>query len=139
MREFTKSMVSFSWAMSLFGMQQMGNMLRRPDPNRPRSPATEAFDAVTCATEGQLGDVLKETFKAGDKLQRAMVDMMLGSWMSRGMNPQGMMQAATDAMQQATGCCGQGMAGGTGQDSAGWGPMPDTDPPAAPPAGAGAY
>jgi hypothetical protein len=123
MREFTKSMLSFSWSMSLFGMQQVGNLLSRPDPNRPRSKAAEAFDAVTCATEGQLGDILKESFKAGDKFQRAVVDMMLGSWMSQGMNPGGMMQSATDAMRQATGCCGQG-GDGMAQDAAGWGPMP---------------
>src|SRR2546428_4423299 len=104
MREFTKSIVSFSWSMSLFGFQQLGNLLTRPDPNRPKSKAAEAFDGVTRATEEQLGDILKESFKAGDKFQRALVDMMLGSWMSQGMGQRGMMQAATDAMRQATGC-----------------------------------
>jgi hypothetical protein len=129
MREFTKSMLSFSWSMSLFGLQQMGNLLKRPDPNRPKSKAAEAFDEVTCATEGQLGDVLKESFKAGDKFQRAMVDMMFGNWMPQGMNPGGMMQAATDAARQATGCCGQN--GGMGPEAARWGPMPAADAPAA--------
>ena len=129
MREFTKSMVSFSWSMSLFGMQQLGNLLTRPDPNRPKSKAAEAFDCVTRATEEQLGDILKESFKAGDKVQRALVDMMLGNWMSQGMNPGSMMQTASDAMRQATGCCGQNAGGDTGQESQGWGPMPPNDPP----------
>ena len=150
MREFTKSMFSFSWAMSLFGMQQMTNWMTAQDPSRPRGKATEAFDRVTQATEEQLGDVLKETFKAGDKFQRAMVDMMLGAFMPRQGSGTGMMGMAADAWGQATGCCGQnpwgtaapGQQDATGwgqnawrgpgpiqQDAAGWGPMPAPDPP----------
>ena len=127
MREFTKSMVSFSWAMSLFGIQQVANVFTRPDPNRPKHKTTEAFDSVTQSTEAQLGDILKETFKAGDKLQRQMVGMMFGSFMPRGMNPGQMMGMASDTMRTASGCCGQGRQGssdGMGQEPKGWGPMP---------------
>jgi hypothetical protein len=132
MQEFTKSMLSFSWSMSLFGMQQLGNLLTRPDPNQPKSKAAEAFDNVTRTTEEHLGDVLKESFKAGDKFQRAMVDMIFQGWRSQGMGQGGIMQAATDAMRQATGCCGQD-GDATGQDAAGWGPMPAADAPAGTP------
>jgi hypothetical protein len=125
-------MLSFSWSMSLFGMQQLGNLLARPDPNQPKSKTAEAFDNVTRTTEEHLGDVLKESFKAGDKFQRAMVDMIFQGWRSQGMGQGGIMQAATDAMRQATGCCGQD-GGGTGQDAAGWGPMPAADDPAGTP------
>ena len=135
MREFTKSMFSFSWAMSLFGLQQLGNMLTRPDSTRPRPKAAEAFDCVTQAAEDQLGNILKETFKTGDRFQRAMVDMMFGSFMGRGMNGAGMMQAAAGAMGQAAGCCGQGQADGMGQGAGGWGPMPDADPSGGPGSG----
>jgi hypothetical protein len=127
MREFTKSVTSFSWSMSLFGLQQLTNLLTPQAANRPRHKATEAFDSVTRATEEQFGDILKETFKAGDKLQRGIVDMTLGIFLPRGLNPARMMGMASDTMQQATGCCGRG---GPRDGSAappecgGWGPMP---------------
>ncbi len=40
--------------------------------------AAAAFDAVTEATELQLGDLMKSSFRAGDNLQRGMVDMTMG-------------------------------------------------------------
>jgi hypothetical protein len=71
MREFTKSMTSYTWAMSLFGLQQMVNIFR------PKK-ATESFNNVTKATEEQFGEALKATFRAGDNLQRGFVDVTFG-------------------------------------------------------------
>ena len=53
MREFTKSMMSYTWAMSLFGVQQMFNVLRP-------SKAVESFENVTGATEEELGRSLQK-------------------------------------------------------------------------------
>jgi hypothetical protein len=131
MREFTKSMLSFSWAMSLFGMQQMANWMT-PGGGMSGNKAAECFDRVTRATEEQLGDALQETFKAGDKMQRAMVDIMLGGFMPRQNGRGGMMGMAADAWMPAGGCPGQNVWGGPGgmqPDAAGWGPMPAPDPP----------
>jgi hypothetical protein len=130
MRDFTKSMFSFSWALSLFGVQQMANMMMAQAPDRSRSKATEAFDCVTRATEEQLGDTLKETFKAADKLQRGMVDMMFGAWMTRDR----MTGASPENGQETAGCCGSGMPwrpGDNQQGAGGWGPIPAADAPAA--------
>ena len=71
MREFTKSMTSYTWAMSLFGLQQMINVFR---PGR----ATESFNNVTKVTEDEFGDALKATFRAGDNLQKGLVDLTFG-------------------------------------------------------------
>ena len=141
MRDFTKSMFSFSWAMSLFSVQQMANLFMMGQaPGRPRGKAAEAFDCVTRATEEQLGDALRETFKAGDKIQRGMLDMMFGAWLTGGMGARPMtqmmdmpMQAMQQGMPQMGGCCGQGMAwapGGPTAGAQGWGPMPASDAPA---------
>jgi hypothetical protein len=133
MREFTKSMLSFSLAMPLFVMQQMANWMTAPGSGMTRDKATESFDRVTQATEEQLGDALQETFKAGDKIQRAMVDMMLGTFMPRPSSQGGMMGMATDAWRPASNCFGQNAWGGFGsamQDATGWGPMPAADQPA---------
>lgn len=72
MREMTKSMMSFSWAMSLFGLRQMTCMLM---PQSWRS-ASSSFDAVTRCTEDQLGSTTDSLFRAGDNLQRGLVDLM---------------------------------------------------------------
>lgn len=72
MRDFTQSMLRFSWAMSLFGVQQVANLLAP-------SKAAKAFEDVAQAAEAELGNLLKGTFRAGDALQRGFVDRALGS------------------------------------------------------------
>jgi hypothetical protein len=71
MRDFTKSMMSYTWAMSVFGVQQMVNIFRP-------SQATESFDNVTEATRDEFGDGFRAAFRAGDNLQRGMVDLAFG-------------------------------------------------------------
>jgi hypothetical protein len=71
MRELTRSMASFSWAVSLFGIEQMTNVL---SPRR----AADAFGAVARSAEGALGPGLRSAFQTGDRLQRAMVDASFG-------------------------------------------------------------
>jgi hypothetical protein len=143
MRDFTKSIFSFSWAMSLFGIQQTTNLM---SPGK----AVKAFNSVTEATEGQLTDVLKSTFNAGDKLQRSAVDMTLGMFTGEALDPNKWMRMASDAAKQSaeavtkgvqgvtstvqqasstTTAQGSGSAAGTGSASTaserqGWGSMP---------------
>jgi len=50
MREFVKSTVSLPWALSLFGVEQLTNVLIPQNSSK----ATAAFDAVAQATGGQL-------------------------------------------------------------------------------------
>ena len=72
MREFTKNFFSFSWALSLFGARQLGNLLQGS------ADAVKAFDSVTGAVVDQFGRNLRQTFEAGDKLQGEMVDRIFG-------------------------------------------------------------
>lgn len=95
MREFTKSMTSYTWAMSLFGLQQMVNIFR------PRK-ATESFNNVTKATEEQFGEALKATFRAGDNLQRGLVDVTFGM-LTLGMFDRGSAGGATADVARQTG------------------------------------
>ena len=106
MREFTKSIFSFSWAMSLFGIQQTTNLL---------SPAKAAkeFDSVTEATEGQFTDVLKTTFNAGDNLQQRAVDLTLGMFTGEALNPNKWMRMASDAAKQSAAAVEKGVQGVT--------------------------
>jgi hypothetical protein len=143
MRELTKSMFSFSWAMSLFGIQQTTNLM---SPEK----AAEAFDSVTEVTGDQFGDALKTAFRAGDKLQRSAIDLALGMFTGEALNPNKWMRLASDAAKQSAEAvtkgvqgvastvqeapstataAGSGSASGAGRASTGsqrqgWGPMP---------------
>jgi hypothetical protein len=139
MREFTKSLFSLSWAMSLFGIQQTTNMM---SPEK----AVRAFDSVTEAAQTELGEMMKSTFQAGDKLQRAAVDLTLGPLSGESLNPSKWTRMASDMAKQTTDVMTKGIrdvassvqqsGGNSGErDSAagaaatasqrqGWGPMP---------------
>jgi len=125
-RDLTKSMLSFSWAMSLFGAQQVTNFLTPQDPSQPTHKATVAFNAVTQATQEQFGDTLERAFKAGDQLQKGMVDLMFGMLSLEAFNPSQMMRMTSDMMRQTTGAIGQGFQRSPSgpQPQTGWGPMP---------------
>jgi hypothetical protein len=96
MRDLTKSMMSFSWAMSMFGMKQMLDML---NPQNMGNTAS-SFEEVTRATESQLGSLTRSTFQAGDRLQRGMIDMAFGMLGWGSWNPNQMMRMGTDAVQR---------------------------------------
>jgi hypothetical protein len=81
MRDLTKAMLRFSWAMSLFGVKQMTSMMMPSGNNPPLSEVTESFNAVTEATEEQLGQMFKDAFKAGDTLQKSVTDLSM-KWAS---------------------------------------------------------
>ena len=106
MREFTKSMLSFSWAMSLFGVQQSANLLSP-------AKATKAFNHVTDASEQELGDLLKTTFDAGERLQRGAVDLTLGLFTGEALDPRGWVRTAADVVQQSVEAVSQGVQGAT--------------------------
>lgn len=104
MRDLTKSMLSFSWALPLFGMRQMANSL---SPDR----ATRSFDAVTEATRRQLGPMTDATYRAGDSLQRAMVDMMFAFVDPRLLDPRQWMQWSGDLANRGARAAGEAMPG----------------------------
>ena len=117
MREFTKSMFSFSWAMSLFGAQQMLNLFAP-------SKAAESFEQVTSATEGELGRSLQSAFRAGNEMQRRMIDLMFGGFLPGG----GRRDAGADAPPR--GGAG-GPAAPTPTQAGGQGAPTTSQPPAA--------
>ena len=77
MREFTKAAISYGWASTCFQAQQLMNVLAI-DPETQNSVATSAFNAVAESTAAQLGPTLRSTYRAGDAMQRGMVNMMFG-------------------------------------------------------------
>jgi hypothetical protein len=151
MRELTKSTLSAGLAMSLFGMQSMLNMFRRPFAGGPDS-TQEALDTVTQAIVDQTGDALRETFNVADKVQRGMVDMTFGFLMLAPMQSGGGMSAmgdmtrrATEQMRQWMGGMGMGngrrpdcgCSGGAAAGQGTWPPAAPSQPQPGPPSGQG--
>ena len=99
MRELIKSMISFSWVMPLFGAKVVGDMLMPQDSSQPKDQATTAFDAVIGVTKEQLGNVTGSIFRAGDTLQRGMVDMMFNALSMGQPNPPGPSTNLSDSQQ----------------------------------------
>lgn len=141
MRELTKSMMSYSWAMSLFGVQQMVNVLTpNGSTGEPCGKSVQAFANVTKATTALLDGGLKEAFKMGDSLQQGMLDFMFGGVLAGGFDPNRWARAGGDVLQKMTdlgrsAASGAGFPGthgsqapsaaaSTASDSANWGPMP---------------
>jgi len=78
MREITKSTLSLSWAMSLFGFSQVSKLLSTSDSREGAQQAsTETFDAATRALGKHFDDMTGSLFQVADELQREMVDLIM--------------------------------------------------------------
>jgi hypothetical protein len=99
MREFAKSALSFSWALSLLGINNAVNMLR---PERPKN--ADAFAPVTEVAVNQLDETIRGVYRYGDNIQARVVDTAF-SWFNPGqwarMIPTNFMRA--ECPGQATG------------------------------------
>src|SRR5258707_158448 len=67
MLELTKSAFSYSWAMSLFGSQQLANLVAPADWRDPTRRADAAFYSVTQATQNQFNDLIFGGFQIRGK------------------------------------------------------------------------
>jgi len=117
MREVAKSMVGFSWAVSLFGFEQMSKLMTRAEVG-PETTATE-LDEVSRVVQSHLSEPLAQQFKAGDEWQRRLVDALFDAASMQsldprkmaasldprplmdGIDPRGMMQTGVDMVQKS--------------------------------------
>jgi hypothetical protein len=99
MDELVKSIISFSWAMSLFGIKQLANTVTPRDPSQGMNRAANAFHSVTRATEEQLGDLMSEAFGYGDRMQRGVIDLAYSILTFDDLTPRRMVKVTVDAMQ----------------------------------------
>jgi hypothetical protein len=74
-RDLARSTARLSWALSLFGLQQMADLASGSrDPER----GAARCDAVRYAAEGQMNATFRGLLHAGDNLQRGVVDLLAG-------------------------------------------------------------
>ena len=96
MWDLAKSVVSFSWAMSLFGIQQMANLFAP-------SKVAKGFQDLSRAAEAELNNPLKSVFHAGDSLQKGFVDLTLGSLTGQVSSRESVLADTAPAVQQPEG------------------------------------
>jgi hypothetical protein len=98
MTQVTKSFVGLPWAASLFGAQQLTNLL---SGNGERK-AEDAFYRVTEAVEGQFGDspVIFGINQFGDGLQRSVIDFTSDLFRLKPLDPAWVSQTAGAAIQE---------------------------------------
>jgi hypothetical protein len=73
-RDFTKSALGFSWALSLLGLKQAGNLLR---PNQQQGG--DLLAPMTQVAVNQLDDSMRGIYRSGDNLQARTVDLMFAA------------------------------------------------------------
>lgn len=101
MLELPKSALSYSWAMSLFGVQQVANLLAPSDLRQPTRDASAASYSVTQAIEKQFGDPVFGAFQIGDDAQRRLVDFAFDTLTLRAFTPSYVSRLTSDIVDQA--------------------------------------
>ena len=87
--------------MSLFGVQELANILLPRHSDQTNGKATEAIGSIVLATEDQFDDAIKVTFRAGDQLQRGLVDLMYNILALEAFTPRSMTRMAFDMVRQS--------------------------------------
>jgi hypothetical protein len=114
-REFTKSALSFSWALSLLGLKQTMSLGKIGG-----EAGADLFAPVTQIAVGQLDESMKGIYRTGDQLSTRIVDFAFSPWSSMNslksgasvgpaswMNPGTWIRAAANMAPTSSGCCGQ--------------------------------
>jgi hypothetical protein len=101
MLELTKAALSFSWAMSLFGTQQLTNLVAPNDLRKPTRRANAAFYSVTQATQTQLNDLLFGGFQIGDEVERRLVDLAYDTLTLQAFRPSYVRTVSADIVEQS--------------------------------------
>jgi len=99
MRDLTKSFFSFSWTMSLLGLEQLTNLLSEERSGNRRERMAKAFDAVAEATVEQLGERTSSLYESGNKLQRETVDLMFDLSRPEELKPRKVVDRAADLVE----------------------------------------
>lgn len=85
MRELAKSMVGFSWAVGLFGFQQLNKMMGTV--NEPQEVTAAQLDDVSRAAQRHLSDQYSQQFEAADKWQRRFIDALFDTASMQSFDP----------------------------------------------------
>ena len=125
-RYFTKSMTRFAWALTVFGVSQSGYLLRGLPTKDPTWKATEGFDGATDSLKKEFDSIDQRTFRVGDTVQGALVDLAFNLLQPQNYNPSTVWQTTRNLARWGAGLAAQFIPGGrvgTGGEPQGWGPV----------------
>ena len=91
MREVAKSMVGFSWAVSLFSLQQLSRLMT-PSSETPDAAVSE-IDDVSRVVQSHLSESIAERFRTADEWQRRVVDAVFDAATGTSLDPRSMAQS----------------------------------------------
>jgi hypothetical protein len=101
MRDLTKSFASFSWAMTLFGLDQLRHLVADDDSGERRVRISQDLDAVTNAAKDRLSERNASMFDSGNTLQREMVDLTFDIFRGDELKPRKMLDRAADFVEES--------------------------------------
>ena len=78
MQELIKSIISFSWAASLFGLKESAKLLSPAGPGEVVREADSILTITAQSSAQALGPSLQNTYEYGDQIQRKLVDASFG-------------------------------------------------------------
>lgn len=85
MRELAKSVLGFTWAVGLFGVQQVTKAMSAS--NEPSEATLHELDDVSRAVQEHLSEDYAHQFKAGDDWQRKVVDVFFDAATLKSLDP----------------------------------------------------
>jgi len=91
MRELAKSMVGFSWAVGLFGLQQLNKMMGAAV--EPEEVTAAQLDDVSRAAQRHMTEQFSQQFQAGDTWQRRVIDTLFDAATMRSFDPRAMAES----------------------------------------------
>jgi hypothetical protein len=86
MREVAKSMLGFSWAVSLFGIQQLAKIVA-PTAAQPVDATAAEVEEVSRAVQSHLFGATAMQFRAGDQWTRNLVDVIFDAASGQSLDP----------------------------------------------------
>jgi hypothetical protein len=103
MQELINSMVRFSAAMTLFGMQQFQNAMSiAGDTQAPLNKLRDSLDAMTNTVAAQLDEANKPTLQSVTNLGTDMVNRTFETVNVQALDPRQMAQTTGDLMRKTT-------------------------------------
>jgi hypothetical protein len=85
LREVAKSMLGFSWAVSLFGFQQLSKAIT--SSTQPHGVTAAEVEEVSRAVQSHLFGAAAMQFRAGDEWQRRVVDVVFDAASLQSLDP----------------------------------------------------
>jgi hypothetical protein len=92
MREVAKSMLGFTWAVSLFGVQQLSKVITSSPPQPDDLTAAEV-EEVSRAVQSHLFGAAAIQFRAGDEWLRRVVDVVFDAASMQSLDPRKIAEA----------------------------------------------